>query len=101
MITVPKSAKLLELSHVDPLSLGKILGVIYGIIGFVYGLVLAVFLPHYFPMGLFGMMAGFGILIVIVSIVMFAVMGLLIGIIGSWIYNFVAGSIGGIKIKLR
>lgn len=88
-----------ELKSVDPMSLGKMLAVIYAVIGFIMGLVSAAFAPFmamWNPMGA----AAFGLLAIIIFPVLFAVIGLLMGIIVAFVYNAVAKRFGGIKLDL-
>jgi hypothetical protein len=88
-----------ELKSVDPMSLGKMLAVIYAVIGFIMGLVSAAFAPlmaMWNPMGA----AAFGLLAIIIFPVAFAVIGLVMGIIVAFVYNEVAKRFGGVKLDL-
>ena len=82
-----------EWKSFDVVSVGKILAVIWAIIGFFYGLMfasVASFVPE---------LAGFGIASIVIMPIMFAIMGFIGGIICAFIYNIVAGKVGGIVVN--
>jgi hypothetical protein len=49
----------------------------------------------------FGMVAGFGIIGYIIGIVIYAVLGGIFSALAAFIYNLVAGMVGGIEINLE
>ncbi|MFH0986707.1 MAG: DUF3566 domain-containing protein [Candidatus Micrarchaeota archaeon] len=105
-----------EIRKIDPWSAGKIYAVICAIMGFVYGLFMGIILiavgnmtfagtsvaGAVSPMAVSGTgIAVIGFLFVICSPVIGAVAGLICGILGAIVYNFAAGKVGGIKIRLK
>lgn len=72
---------------------GLIMGVLYafasaslGVLGTVVG-------------GSAGFLLGFGLLSIVVMPVLFAIMGFIAGAIGAFLYNIVAGKVGGIELE--
>lgn len=91
-----------QLKYIDPISLAKVLAVIYLIIGFVIGLVFAALtsLGALIPgNGAFAIM--FGVAAIVVFPILYAVIGFVGGAILAIIYNFVASRIGGVKVILK
>jgi hypothetical protein len=91
-----------ELKYIDPMSLAKVQAVIGLIMGLVVGILVATFggLASLAPGGRLVAVA-FGIASIIIFPIVYAVMGFIGGLIGAWIYNFVARRIGGIRVVLR
>jgi len=96
--------KLTEIKHIDPMSFGKIYAVIMAIVGFIYGIIIvgliAPLMAVYGGAASVGMMAGLGIIGIVLMVILFAILGFIAGVIGAWIYNIVASRIGGIRIEL-
>lgn len=94
------------LKKIDVMSAAKIGGAIYGGIGLITGLFI------FFTMLLIGSLAralaseaasfGFitGIVLAIVYPIMTAIMGFVFGAVTAWLYNIVAGFVGGLKLEL-
>ena len=88
------------LTHIEPISLAKVYAVVYGLMGLLIGL----------PAGCFfalvgsqvsdaGPLAGVGFAAVIIYPIMFAIMGFIGGLIFAFIYNLVAGWVGGVEVE--
>jgi hypothetical protein len=98
-----------RIKRFDPLQLGKVLAITYGLMAL---LIVPIFL-------LFGAIAGFasraqgaagpptvaflgmGIGFAIFAPILYAVMGFLTGVVGAFIYNLVAGWVGGIEVEVE
>ncbi len=96
-----------ELKKVDPLSAGKICGIMYTIMGVVIGLIYAL---YFAGMGLLvtSMSGTEGTLMIIIGVVcivavpiIYGIIGFLSGLIGAAIYNLLARKIGGIKLEIK
>ncbi len=99
------------LSRVDPLSLMKVSGIIYGCMGLLIGVIFAIC----FSIGaMLGTMSGqqdfpitgvmgvvFGLLAVICLPIFYAVLGALIAGLMAVLYNFVARRFGGVMYEVR
>ena len=93
------------ITRVDPTQYGKFMGTMCGAIYLIFGALFGLFI-------LLGSMISGNIGIILMGLVMAiiiavsmgaggAVAGLLMGVIGGSIYNFVAGKIGGIRLDLE
>jgi hypothetical protein len=98
-----------KLKRIAPLQLGKMLGVLYGLMGLI-------FLPFVLLASVFGAFAshsgnssappatafaGIGIVFALLIPIMYAVFGFIGGVVGAWIYNIVAGLVGGIEVEVE
>jgi hypothetical protein len=99
-----------EISRLDPISLAKISGAVYGLMAIIFSLL-------YVPFILLGMVSSMGsssigagsvlggafagLFIAAFAIVFYAVIGAIFGAIGGFVYNFVASKIGGIEVEYR
>jgi hypothetical protein len=93
------------LTRIGPLSCAKIAGTLYAIIGLLVGGVFsAVSLASSLGSNGSGGM-GFGPLIGAGAIVAFPIlygaMGFVSTLVGAWLYNILAGAVGGIEMDLR
>lgn len=91
------------LKKIDPMSYAKISGVMGAVIGLIMGLTfssLSGFLSI-FGAEAAGMMGGLGLLSIMVFPILYAIMGFISGLIGAFIYNIVAGYVGGVKVDLE
>ena len=98
-------AKEIEIKKLDILSVAKIYAIIGAIIGFVIGIITAIVVISgggIFMMGL-GTMSGLaiaiGVLSIIIMPIIYGIIGFLVGLIFSWLYNVIAERIGGIKFQ--
>lgn len=89
-------------TRIDPVSLAKIFGILYAVFGVVYGLMLAGFSALMAASGVSEMavFAGFGLVGVIASPVLFGISGFLGGLLMGFLYNLVAGWIGGVQVEV-
>jgi hypothetical protein len=89
------------------LSVAKIAGLCYGAMGLL-------FVPFFFMFGVIGMMAGrqagapgaslgpvLGVLLALIMPIIYGGMGFVMGALGAFIYNLMAGWIGGIEVELQ
>lgn len=92
-----------RIKRITPLQLGKILAVLYG----VGGLLAA---PVFLLIGLAGSASGQntavpavlgGVVGAVLAPVIYAIMGFLIGVVGAFVYNLVAGWLGGIEVEVE
>ena len=96
-----------RIKRIAPLQLGKVLAILYGLLGLV-------FIPFLLVFTLFGAAAGgqhnpagmalgigMGLGMVIVLPLMYAFFGFIGGLLSGFIYNLVAGWVGGIEIELE
>lgn len=101
----------MTIKRIDPVSVAKIAAVIYAVIGFLIGGIfslLAVFglaltgSQNPYGSGTMSPLIGgaIGIGAVIVSPILYGIMGFIFALIGAWIYNMVAASVGGIQIEV-
>ena len=75
------------------LSVAKLQAVLMAIVGFIAGLSFAVFGDILFP--------GLGLLTIVIMPIIYAIMGFIGGAIGAFLYNIVAGWVGGIEIEFE
>ena len=99
------------LSRVDPLSVMKVGGIIYGCLGLGIAILFAIFFSigtmtgtmsgqQGFPItGVMGVV--FGLLAVIIIPILYGVMGALIAGLMALLYNFVARRFGGVMYEVR
>lgn len=94
-------AKKLEVKRIEPLSVAKILGILYAAIGLILGLfiTLASLLGASGEAGVFGVV--FGVAAIVLLPVFYGAMGFIVGGIIAWLYNLVAKRIGGIRIETK
>lgn len=94
--------------HVNPLSVAKVLGILYALLGLIGGAIFALiatiggaFIPSDVDggSGLFGAMFGVGAIVFLP--IFYGLLGAIGGLIGAALYNVVAGMVGGIEIDLQ
>jgi len=90
------------LKRIAPVQLGKIMGLTYGIFGllFIPFILLATSLNAMMPAQARGGFMAMGVGMAIVAPVFYAVMGFVLGVIGAFIYNLIAGWVGGIEVEV-
>ena len=89
----------------EPLSVGKIAGVLYAAIGLVVGVIVsfAAMIGGFADYNEFGAFTGglVGIGAIIVLPIFYGVLGLVVAVIAAWLYNLAAGYVGGIEIDVQ
>jgi hypothetical protein len=99
------------LKRVGPVSCAKISGVLYAIMGLIFGAFLSLIAlaggMASAPAGATGM-SGFGAFGTIMGVgaivllpIFYGVMGFVLTLVGAWLYNVVAGAVGGIEMDLQ
>ncbi|HKC09875.1 MAG TPA: hypothetical protein VKJ67_23570 [Methylomirabilota bacterium] len=85
------------LHRIGPLSAAKVVAVLYAIFGLVVGALFSI-------AALFradGAYAPWGVAAVVIFPVLYGVLGFLVTLLTTWLYNVVAGAVGGIELDLR
>jgi hypothetical protein len=94
-----------EIKKVDPVSLAKVWGVLYAIVGLLIGLLFAAFgsIIRELSPDEGGSAIGnlFGTMSLFFFPIFYGVIGLIAGIIGGFLYNWIASLVGGIQIELK
>lgn len=97
-----------RLKSISPLSLGKILGLLFACLGLLFVpffLLFALIAPH-LPHasgnpGVAGLPFVFGVGLALMIPIFYGVLGFLQGVIGAAIYNLLARWIGGIEVEVE
>ena len=91
------------LKRIGVMSFAKLQAVVGLIVGLIYGIIVGlIFAPFAFLGGGQGaLLAELGILSIVVFPVFFAFLGFVGGAVGAFLYNLVAGWIGGIEIEFE
>ena len=87
------------LHRIGPLSAAKVVAVLYAIFGLIMGAffsIAALFRPDGGGLG-----AMWGVAAVVIFPVLYGVLGFLVTLLTTWLYNVVAGAVGGIELDLR
>lgn len=95
-----------EIKRIDVVSALKVSGILYALLGLIFALL---FLPFMGVMssfasaagedaGMFPMMFGGGISMILIMPIMYGIMGAIFGALGALIYNLVSKWVGGIKV---
>ena len=96
--------------RIKPMSLGKMLAVLYAVMGLIAGVLIALVsavgssmasgasMPDSGP-NPFAMMAGMGIAAIVVIPLMYGIFGFIGGLIMAGLYNLFAGMVGGVEIE--
>lgn len=93
------------LKKVDPLSYGKIMAIAGAVGGFFAGLIVWVIVSTVglwtdLPEGIPGIITIMGFAAVIIYPIIYAIIGFISGVIAAFLYNIVAGWVGGIEMEL-
>ena len=89
---------------VGPLSVAKVAGLLYAVMGLIFGAIIALaatagaFANGGGEAGFLG--AFFGIGAVVFLPLLYGCMGFVITLIAAWLYNLVAGVVGGVHIEV-
>ena len=89
------------ITHIEPLSLAKIFGVLYAVFGLIYGLLVAAFSALIAASGVTELapFGGIGVGVLIGSPIGFGIGGFIGGLLMGALYNVVAGWIGGVRVE--
>ncbi|GEM_PF-605857 len=102
----PHPLRMMEIKRIEPFSVGRIVGLIYAICGFLWALMLiltswsgyaSMFTGSTGSMFLPGSLGG---LLIIIAPLLYGLWGFVSGVILSWLYNWLARNIRGIKIEV-
>ena len=89
----------------QPLSVGKVAGVLYGAMGLIVGVIvsLAATIGGLAGHDAFGPLAGglVGIGAIVLLPIFYGGLGFIVAIIAAWLYNLAAGFVGGIEIDVQ
>jgi hypothetical protein len=89
----------------EPLSVGKVAGVLYAALGLVVGAVVSVaaLVGGFSQNTPFGPLAGgmVGVAAIVLLPIFYGGLGLIVAIIAAWLYNLAAGFVGGIEIDVQ
>jgi hypothetical protein len=91
------------LKKIGVLSAAKIYAILMAIGGLIAGIFFAIFgaaIASLSPEGGAGIAAGMGFFGIIFLPIIYGAMGFIMGVIGAWLYNVVAGWVGGIDLEL-
>jgi hypothetical protein len=95
----------MRITHIAPLSLAKVAFVLYGVLGLVFGGFFALLAVFGASVGAAAgeesalLSAVFGLGAVIVLPILYGCMGAVMALFMSWLYNIVAGFVGGVEIR--
>lgn len=100
----------MTIKHIRVLSLAKVMGIIYGSLGLIFGLIFSFFALLGAAFGslfqdshgieaLFG--ALFGVGAVIALPILYGLMGFIMGLLVSALYNLAARTVGGLELELE
>jgi len=87
------------LNRIGPLSAATVVAVLYAIFGLVMGAFLSIAAVFRADAG--GVAAMWGVAAVVIFPVLYGVLGFLVTLLTTWLYNVVAGAVGGIEFDLR
>ncbi len=87
--------RVIEITRVGVLSVGRVSGATYGLFGFIGGAIVSLLAVA----GAGGSGIFFGLGAIIILPILYGVLGFIFGIISAAIYNLVSGKIGGIVIR--
>ncbi|MEW6295893.1 MAG: hypothetical protein AB1467_06445 [Candidatus Diapherotrites archaeon] len=86
-----------EIKSLDIMSAAKI----YGAMGFIAGIIMGISILIFGTAASGALGFGVGLLGFIMAVVLYTIIGFVGGLVGAFIYNIIAGFIGGIKIELK
>lgn len=91
-----------EVSELDMMSLGKVMGAVYGAGGLVMWLFVPLFLLIPMDGGGEGILAkGMVAFLFLVAPLFNAVIGFIMGLVAALVYNILARTVGGLRLTLR
>lgn len=89
-----------EIRKIDPVGMAQMLGLISLVGGLILGIII-ILIDIGLGIGQFSLLGGWIILIPVVYALIFAILGIICGLIFAVLYNIFAKRIGGIKIELK
>jgi hypothetical protein len=98
------------IKRIDPMSLAKVLAVLWAVSGFITGLFAAAagsmvytfFAPMMSSLGMdFSAYLAYGWAAIVAIPIIQAIVGFILGLVVAWVYNYIARWVGGIKIELK
>ena len=97
----------MKIKHVGVMSLARMVAVLYAVLGFCVGAIISLLSMT----GLFSKMSGadsamppflgFGIGAVAILPIMYGVIGAIVAAIAAFLYNALAGTLGGVEVELE
>ncbi len=103
----------MQIKRIGALSAGKVTGALYALIGLIFGVIFALFsllgivigslASASFDSSTAALFSGVGVAIasVIFLLVLYGILGFISGLISAFLYNVVAGLIGGIEVDVE
>jgi hypothetical protein len=95
----------MTIKRIAPLSAGKVFGTLYALMGLIVGAMFSLFAamgamagPDTEALGPLAMLFGVGAIVLIP--IFYGCMGAIVTIISAWLYNVVAGMVGGLEVDL-
>jgi hypothetical protein len=89
------------INRIAPFSLAKVSGILYAILGLIFGALLSLVTIGGIAAGgdrsMFGM---FGIGAVIMLPIFYGCAGFVVSLVGAWLYNVLAGMVGGVELDV-
>ena len=93
------------IKRIEPLSCGKLVGVLYGAMGLIIGAIVSVaaMAGGFAARDVLGPLAGgmIGIGAIILLPLLYGGLGFVVAVIAAWLYNLAAGLTGGVEIDLK
>ena len=91
----------MTLRRIDPASAAKVAGILYALLGVLIGAFMALFGSFFDAASGGGFGGSFGIAAIFIFPVMYGIIGLVGGLISAFLYNLVAGWVGGIEVEFE
>jgi Transmembrane domain of unknown function (DUF3566) len=96
----------MRITHIAPLSVGKVAFVLYGVIGLIACVIaVPVMLVTTMAGGTLGHPRAFGAMFAVALVILvplfYAAIGGLVAMVGAFIYNVVAGMVGGVELTIE
>ena len=88
------------LNRIGPRSAAKVIALLYALFGLIMGAFFSIAALLRPDAGGVGPLWG-GVAAVVVFPVLYAVLGFVVTLLAAWLYNVVAGAVGGIELDLR
>jgi hypothetical protein len=83
-----------QVVRITPVQAGKVSAVMYGIMS-------VVFVPFFMLPGLLGAKNAFPVWLALLFIPFYVIAGFVMTVVMAWLYNLIAGWVGGIEITLQ